>query len=445
MSFLATFWTAMAVHLWQSTLVLAALALLAGGLRRAPAAAVDRLWTLGLVKLFLPLGVFGAGMEALLRGLGFRGVAPETAASAVLAPVAAVLDPGPGLRIASGGTAGGVLVAFTAIWLGGTVWILARLLRDLGHARALPTVSPEALPAAPRRRLAEALERAGIPADRVAVAAGEGVPAVVGFLRPRILVPRRVLEALDRSDLQAILLHEDAHRRRRDPLRALAGRLALALLWFYPLLGFLLARLRDTAEFACDEGALRAGVPAPALAGALARTVRLGLAPVSFVPAAENGDPSLLRRRFQRLDHSRRYVFMKRHLFPLAAAALLVAAVSFFPLAGCSTRDAGKASVSAPAQEPAEVAVVPTHTVAPDYPEAVKEAGGTGLVQIQITVGADGSVTEAKVVKSAEGWPALDEAALAAARQWTFQPPETAPAQAVIPFKFALDGDGAGK
>ena len=42
-----------------------------------------------------------------------------------------------------------------------------------------------------------------------------------------------------------------------------------------------------------------------------------------------------------------------------------------------------------------------------------------GVVILEVTVGADGAVTEARVLRSI---PMLDEAAIAAVRQWRYDP-----------------------
>ena len=60
-----------------------------------------------------------------------------------------------------------------------------------------------------------------------------------------------------------------------------------------------------------------------------------------------------------------------------------------------------------------------THDVRPEYPEAAQRARVTGMVILEAVVGTDGSVTDARVVKSI---PELDAAALEAVRQWRFTP-----------------------
>jgi eukaryotic-like serine/threonine-protein kinase len=60
-----------------------------------------------------------------------------------------------------------------------------------------------------------------------------------------------------------------------------------------------------------------------------------------------------------------------------------------------------------------------THHVDPRYPAAAYAARAEGTVKVEITIGRDGRVADARVVQSV---PALDEAALAAVRQWQFEP-----------------------
>jgi TonB family protein len=57
--------------------------------------------------------------------------------------------------------------------------------------------------------------------------------------------------------------------------------------------------------------------------------------------------------------------------------------------------------------------------VAPIYPDEARKANVRGMVVVEITVDTDGSVTDVRVLR---GIPLLDDAALAAVRQWQYQP-----------------------
>ena len=76
----------------------------------------------------------------------------------------------------------------------------------------------------------------------------------------------------------------------------------------------------------------------------------------------------------------------------------------------------------------------------PHYPSAAREASVEGLVRIEVSVGADGSVTSARVLAGLGH--GLDEAALEAARRASFEPAshcgKPVAGTAVLPFRFNL-------
>ncbi|MFI7134724.1 M56 family metallopeptidase [Nonomuraea sp. NPDC050153] len=74
-----------------------------------------------------------------------------------------------------------------------------------------------------------------------------------GLLRPRVYVTRR----LDGPELDAILLHESAHARRRDPLRRLLARAAGDVLFFLPLAAWWAERQVERSEVAADRFAIK--------------------------------------------------------------------------------------------------------------------------------------------------------------------------------------------
>jgi bla regulator protein BlaR1 len=88
---------------------------------------------------------------------------------------------------------------------------------------------------------------------------GDVGPAVVGLLRPRIVVPRWVTMALP-SHQAAVIAHEQSHLDARDPQ---LFTFALALLVFMPWnlpLWWQLRRLRYAIEIDCDARVLKGGV-----------------------------------------------------------------------------------------------------------------------------------------------------------------------------------------
>jgi len=82
---------------------------------------------------------------------------------------------------------------------------------------------------------------------------------------------------------------------------------------------------------------------------------------------------------------------------------------------------------------------------APDYPAEAKTSGQSGLVVLKLRVGPDGRVREA-IVERSEPAGLFDEASLAAARQWTFEPPTEKGVRSEgwvrVPIRYDLHGSG---
>jgi beta-lactamase regulating signal transducer with metallopeptidase domain/Tol biopolymer transport system component len=81
-------------------------------------------------------------------------------------------------------------------------------------------------------------------------------PALFGYVRPRILLPEGLLEALSLDELQYVFLHELAHLKRRDIYLAWLVCLLQVLHWFNPLIWLAFRRMRADQEMACDALAL---------------------------------------------------------------------------------------------------------------------------------------------------------------------------------------------
>ncbi|RZJ89768.1 MAG: hypothetical protein EOO20_10030 [Chryseobacterium sp.] len=81
-------------------------------------------------------------------------------------------------------------------------------------------------------------------------------PAIIGVLKPVILIPLGVLASMPADQLEAVLLHELAHIRRKDYLVNLIQGMAEAIFFFNPALKWLSQQLRIEREHCCDDIAL---------------------------------------------------------------------------------------------------------------------------------------------------------------------------------------------
>jgi hypothetical protein len=82
-------------------------------------------------------------------------------------------------------------------------------------------------------------------------------PSVIGFLAPKILIPRWLLEKLTPAELEQIVLHEAGHLGRADDWMNLLQKVALVAFPLNPALAWIERRLCFERELACDERVLR--------------------------------------------------------------------------------------------------------------------------------------------------------------------------------------------
>ena len=118
-----------------------------------------------------------------------------------------------------------------------------------------------------------ALDGAAMPA--FAVDADAPVMALVGVLRPRLLITRPVLEALTGEELKAGVAHELGHWRAWDNLKRLAMRAAPDLWFATGAARSLERRWAAASEHAADRGAGAGERERCALASALVKVARL--------------------------------------------------------------------------------------------------------------------------------------------------------------------------
>lgn len=98
-------------------------------------------------------------------------------------------------------------------------------------------------------------------------------PALVGVMRPRIVVPSDFDTRYDAKERALILAHEILHARRGDAWWCLFAQAMTALCWFHPLVWWATAALRHDIELACDAAVMREHAGAQrCYAGAMLKT-----------------------------------------------------------------------------------------------------------------------------------------------------------------------------
>jgi Zn-dependent protease with chaperone function len=150
--------------------------------------------------------------------------------------------------------------------------MLVLILAALGLGAAAMALSGAVREALASRRFSRRLAREDpVPLGDVYLIEDERPLAFcAGLLRPRVFVSTGALALLDEPALDAVLVHERRHARRRDPLRLAAGRVLARALFFMPGLRELVRRQQALAELGADESAINS---APGSGSALARAM----------------------------------------------------------------------------------------------------------------------------------------------------------------------------
>jgi beta-lactamase regulating signal transducer with metallopeptidase domain len=242
--------SALANHLWQSTLFAGVAGLLTLGFRRNRAAVRYGLWLAASLKFLIPFSI--------LVGVGHQlkwSLPAEIAKPQVISVVGQISRPfstanpdfiqdfaqsTPAPEASPGSSRLPAVLLY--LWLGGSGFVLFVWLRDwLRVRKTLGAASPLPLNAS----VAAMSSRSALE------------PGVVGIFRPVLLLPEGIHERLTADQLRAILVHEQCHVRRRDNLAAAAHMIVETLFWFHPLVWWIERRLVDERERACDEEVLR--------------------------------------------------------------------------------------------------------------------------------------------------------------------------------------------
>ncbi len=101
-------------------------------------------------------------------------------------------------------------------------------------------------------------QRLGLRSPEILVLPGQASPMVWFLGRPRLLVPRSLVEVLGRVAWRGVLAHELAHLLRRDHWVRRLVMTAGLIWWWNPLYWLTRRRLDAEAELACDEWAVAA-------------------------------------------------------------------------------------------------------------------------------------------------------------------------------------------
>jgi len=263
---------------------------------------VHFLWQGSAIAILLAVVRELAGPRLTARGryaLSCAALATMTAAplATFLAAgnLAAAALPRPAWPVAGGPTWERLLPWLVVLWLTGVVVFSARIAAGWRMASRLRRVAAGPVPREWQQALDELIRRMRVSAPvRLLASALAPAPAVVGWLRPVILMPVEAVAGLPIKQVRALLAHELAHILRQDYLVNILQSIAEAVLFYHPAVWWVSGQIRTERELCCDDLAVEASGDVLTYATALAeldgrRRVRL-----QAVMAADGG--SLVHR-----------------------------------------------------------------------------------------------------------------------------------------------------
>ncbi|WP_194920799.1 M56 family metallopeptidase [Catenulispora rubra] len=146
----------------------------------------------------------------------------------------------------------GIAAAGARAW-----WLLQRVRQAITATTFVPTPPP----------VSEAMRRTGVTRVRC-VDAATRLAFCAGAIRPTVYLGPALVDALGTDALDAVLVHESEHARRRDPLRRAIQRAIADVFFCVPVAAWWHRRSIEDSELAADRAAIGA-VGAAAVAEAL--------------------------------------------------------------------------------------------------------------------------------------------------------------------------------
>ena len=258
-------------------------------------------------------------------------------------------------------------------------------------------------------------------------------PITIGFRKPLILVPSGLVQTADRSTLLAIVGHEMAHIKRKDFLVNLLAQVLLIPVQFHPLIWYLVGRMRQQCELACDELVTGSLMSKRAYAKRLLDVAAESIQGGTRRPQLAFGTDSLEERIGALVAPSRRVhlPWIQRLITISACSILLIAGVGtglVFVRAQDKPTTAGQEQATGNSNEVvvniSDKRVTPPKVLdqtIPSYTEEARSRRVEGIVLLECIIRTNGRATDFRLLRRLGS--GLDEAAVKEiSDNWKFTP-----------------------
>ena len=301
--FLTTLAWSLLHFVWQGTAIAALAAALLFVFRKP-----DARYLIGIGALALMFVSFAATFALL------DGAADNQTTFAARAPAAALASPHPDAIATPAAMLDGSQAAIASddflwiarLWLVGVCLLAMRIAFGLFVLEQVRRRGLVELPPALVARFRALQERLGIQREiRYCECPRVGVPAVIGFFRPIVLLPMRALIGLTPEQLEAVIAHELGHIKRFDVAVNFLQMIAETLFFFHPAVWWLNRRIRADRERTHHEQSQEKGNAEESDHGACADDTRSSVAiSARLCGGASRRSMSVISPRSSRIESS---------------------------------------------------------------------------------------------------------------------------------------------
>jgi beta-lactamase regulating signal transducer with metallopeptidase domain len=216
-------------------------------------------------------------------------------------------------------------VRLVPLWLAGVLALSFRLAFSWWLVQRMRRAAWSPVASYVTGRTLELTRRLGIArAVRVVQSAAVQVPAVIGWLRPVVLLPGSALTGLNPAQLDAVIAHELAHVCRHDFAVNLLQSAAEILLFYHPACWWISRGVRIERELCCDDVAVSVCGDRLLYAAALADLEALRTAPTLALAATDGPLLQRVRRLLAPSPAAPRVPGLVAALVPAALLALVM-------------------------------------------------------------------------------------------------------------------------
>lgn len=263
-------------------------------------------------------------------------------------------------------------------------------------------------------------------------------PFTWNFIKPKIYLPQDSID-WDTEQLEAILLHELAHIKRRDLWFNLPQTLCQIIYFFHPLVWLTNWQLGNLRERACDDFVIsKSNKHALDYSKVLLNQIDQSLSLRRIPPLVNyfHQNKWSIKKRFEYLINRKEEIMLRLKKNEIVILSVICCTAMLFSFLSCGESDSNKFPQAPETLKMSgtDNTVFRKYDKAPEpiggfsaiqnnleYPELARRAGIQGQVIVHILIDSLGNVTDSKVLRSL-GDNGCDEAAVAALTKTEWEP-----------------------